>query len=76
MRHQMRAQYASTEEARKPGRAPGPVKAWHMVRGDEMMAMCGRVLTPTAEALPEEEWGRTAEPFCTTCGAVYLREVH
>jgi hypothetical protein len=74
MRHQMRAEYASAGE---PGEGTqGLVKAWHMVRDEEMMAMCGRVLTPKAEALPEEEWGRTAEPFCTTCGAVYLREVH
>jgi hypothetical protein len=46
-----------------------------MVRDEEAVAMCGRALTPGAAVLPEEEWGRTPEPFCHTCGAMYLREV-
>ncbi|WP_326598433.1 hypothetical protein [Streptomyces sp. NBC_01803] len=72
MRHLMRAEYEDAE----PGTGrPGPVKTWHMVRGEDAVAMCGRVLQPGAEALSDEEWGRTAEPFCHTCGALYLREV-
>lgn len=71
MRHQMRAEY-ETGEAREQLR--GVVKFWHMVREGESVAMCGRELDPPAAVLPEEEWGRTAETFCHTCGALYLRE--
>ncbi len=81
MRHQIRAEYADTETgagdaAGRRSRGEGPaVKTWHMVREDEPTAMCGRALTPGAATLSEEEWGRTDEPFCHTCGALYLREV-
>ncbi|MGP3971123.1 hypothetical protein [Streptomyces sp. 6N223] len=72
MRHEMRAEHEG-EEAQ--GGKPGRVRFWHMVRAEEAVAMCGRPLPPGAAALPEEEWGRTAEPFCHTCGAMYLREI-
>ncbi|MEO3753350.1 hypothetical protein [Streptomyces sp. B6B3] len=81
MRHQIRAEYADTEtraedDPGRRGRDEGPaVKTWHMVREDEPAAMCGRALTPDAAVLSEEEWGRTDESFCHTCGALYLREV-
>ncbi|MGP4109901.1 hypothetical protein ACTWP5_03145 [Streptomyces sp. 4N509B] len=72
MRHQMRAEYDGQAAGEPDGAA---VRSWHMVRGDEHVAMCGRALEPGARTLPESEWGRTAEPFCHTCGAMYLREV-
>jgi hypothetical protein len=71
----MRAEY---ENEGAQGGERGAVRSWHMVRLDvdeQTVAMCGRALTPAAAALPEGEWGRTAEPFCHTCGAMYLREV-
>ncbi|MDT0341730.1 hypothetical protein [Streptomyces litchfieldiae] len=67
MQHLMRAEY---EEDR-----PGAVKTWHMVRGEDVVAMCGRALQAGAKTLSDQEWGRTAEPDCHTCGAMYLREV-
>ncbi|MBL1068604.1 hypothetical protein [Streptomyces sp. 7-21] len=70
MRHAMRAEYRNED-----GDAD-EIVSWHMVRrGDEGRGMCGRELRPDARGLPESEWGRTAEPFCHTCGALYLREV-
>ncbi|SOD63082.1 hypothetical protein SAMN06297387_10923 [Streptomyces zhaozhouensis] len=76
MRHEMRAEYAEVDEADEAGGPAGawPVKTWHMVRPGEEEAMCGRVLRPDARGLSEAEWGRTPEPFCHTCGALYLRE--
>lgn len=54
----------------------GIVKEWHMVRGDEEQAMCGRDLAENAEELPDDAWGTDrARPFCHMCGALYLREV-
>ncbi|MET8678255.1 hypothetical protein ABZW18_11865 [Streptomyces sp. NPDC004647] len=55
----------------------GPVELWHMVRSDfsATTALCGRELDPRAAAQPEDAWGMTREPFCHTCGAVYLRQV-
>lgn len=73
MRHAMRAEYADQGAA---GRAPGPVVSWHMVRDGESMGMCGKMLLPGARTLPETAWGHTDEPFCHTCGALYLREVY
>lgn len=76
VRHQMRAEYETPEDGGEPtDREPGAVRSWHMVRGEETVAMCGRELDPEAATRPDEEWGRTAEPFCHTCGALYLREV-
>ncbi|UED85629.1 hypothetical protein [Streptomyces profundus] len=72
MRHEMRAEYQETEGEQAQ---PWPVKTWHMVRDGERSAMCGRELRPDARALSEEDWGRTPEPFCHSCGALYLREV-
>ncbi|MGK5532581.1 hypothetical protein [Streptomyces sp. URMC 129] len=70
MRHLMRAEHEDAESA-----DPGAVKTWHMVRGEESVAMCGRELRPDARTLPEAEWFAAAEPACHTCGALYLREV-
>ncbi|MGW7006215.1 hypothetical protein ACWGCW_26230 [Streptomyces sp. NPDC054933] len=53
-----------------------PVKIWHMVRAGETTAMCGRDLDAEAAARSSDAWGRPeAEPFCHSCGALYLREV-
>ncbi|MDT0308933.1 hypothetical protein RM780_18480 [Streptomyces sp. DSM 44917] len=71
MEHEMRAEYAEgggTGEER-------PVKNWHMVRGEGTRAMCGRELGEGARTRSEADWGRTEEPFCHSCGALYLREV-
>jgi hypothetical protein len=67
MRHRMRAEYVADR--------PGVVKTWHMVRGEEAVAMCGRTLPAGADTLSDQDWGRTPEPDCHTCGALYLREV-
>lgn len=68
MDHVMRAEYAEPEHT---------VRSWHMVREQELpaLAMCGRELDAEAEVRPDSDWGRTAEPMCHTCGALYLREV-
>lgn len=71
MRHEMRAEYA-------PGVEPAEnvaVKIWHMVRREQTTAMCGRELGERAATQSEDLWGRTEEPFCHSCGALYLREV-
>ena len=52
-----------------------PVKIWHMVRLDGTTAMCGRALAPASATQSAEAWGTPAgEPFCHSCGAMYLRE--
>ncbi|MFF0745481.1 hypothetical protein ACFYVL_34285 [Streptomyces sp. NPDC004111] len=54
----------------------GVLKEWHMARGDQEQAMCGRDLVANAEEMSEDAWGtERARPFCHTCGAIYLREV-
>jgi acetone carboxylase gamma subunit len=70
--HEVRAEYDPDET---PGKPDARVSRWHMVRGTDTMAMCGRELHPESATRPEEEWGRTREPFCHSCGALYLREV-
>ncbi|MFF9477472.1 hypothetical protein [Streptomyces sp. NPDC014733] len=72
MEHEMRAEYAD-------GVTPGPdapVKIWHMVRLEGIKAMCGRILSESAATQPADLWGTPeGEPFCHSCGAMYLREV-
>ncbi|MCG6494846.1 hypothetical protein [Kitasatospora sp. A2-31] len=63
----MRAEYGAG------GPAAG-VKLWHMVRGTEAVAMCGRELADDAPVREATDWGKTAELCCHTCGAYYLRE--
>ncbi|MDB1086673.1 hypothetical protein PJ985_03705 [Streptomyces sp. ACA25] len=72
MKHVARAEYED-DEARERDR--GAVKTWHMSRGADIDAMCGRKLAPHAETRSDDAWGSTEEPFCHTCGALYLREV-
>ncbi|UGY94568.1 hypothetical protein [Streptomyces gobiensis] len=77
MRYEMRAEYGPagrSEESPEPA-ALGPVKVWHMVREGETAALCGRDLSAQAATQSAEAWGATTEPFCHTCGALYLREV-
>ncbi|MEV5593112.1 hypothetical protein [Streptomyces sp. NPDC052496] len=72
MEHEMRAEYAEADSPPKDA----PVKLWHMVRLDGTQAMCGRELQPEAAVQPADAWGTAAaEPFCHSCGALYLREV-
>jgi hypothetical protein len=66
MRYEMRAEHSPEG---------GPVKVWHMVHENGTAALCGRDLDARAATRPWEAWGTTAEPFCHTCGALYLREV-
>ncbi|GCD43107.1 hypothetical protein [Streptomyces paromomycinus] len=78
MEHEMRAEYAEAAEDAEAGspRAGGPVKLWHMVRLDDTRSMCGRELRPDAAVQSADVWGTAAaEPFCHSCGALYLREV-
>ncbi|MCW2873813.1 hypothetical protein [Actinacidiphila oryziradicis] len=72
MLHEVRAEYDPDES---PGQPDARVTRWHMVREMETTAMCGRELDPKSAVLPADDWGRTREPFCHTCGALYLREV-
>ncbi|MFJ9693713.1 hypothetical protein [Kitasatospora sp. NPDC101183] len=67
MRHQMRAEYGAEGAA-------GGVRLWHVVRGEETVAMCGRELAPDARVREAVDWGKTAELCCHTCGAYFLRE--
>ncbi|MFJ9838872.1 hypothetical protein ACIRYZ_00095 [Kitasatospora sp. NPDC101155] len=67
MMHQMRAEYGADGEA-------GGVRLWHMVRGAQSVAMCGRELDPGAPVREAVDWGRTPELCCHTCGAYFLRE--
>lgn len=75
--HELRAEYAPAVESQDDplARDLGPVRNWHMVRDAETTAMCGRELRPQAAVKPENDWGRTRERCCHTCGALYLREV-
>lgn len=71
MRYEMRAEYGPDDQP-----APdAPVKIWHMVRTGATSALCGRELAPEAATQSDEMWGRMTEPFCHSCGALYLREV-
>lgn len=73
MEHEMRAEY---EEGVSPTDSDAHVKIWHMVRLTGTEAMCGRKLDADAVTQRAELWGTPeAEPFCHTCGALYLREV-
>ena len=46
-----------------------------MTRLDGVHALCGRELDPAAATQTAEAWGTPAgEPFCRSCGAMYLRE--
>ncbi|MBB1243406.1 hypothetical protein GL263_07495 [Streptomyces durbertensis] len=71
MKHLMRAEYRSNGDVG----AEATVKTWHMVRGEGTTALCGRDLDERSATRSEDAWGAMHEPFCHTCGAVYLREV-
>ncbi|MGC0419936.1 hypothetical protein [Embleya sp. AB8] len=64
--YELRAEYAGPD--------PGDIRLWHMIRNAATRALCGRALQPDAETRPDHEWGPT-QPFCHTCGALYLRQV-
>ncbi|MFE9247381.1 hypothetical protein [Streptomyces sp. NPDC007088] len=74
MEHHMRAQYPAGVT---PGDPHEPVEQWHMVRGArDTVAMCGRRLDAAAATQSADAWGTpAADPFCKSCGALYLREV-
>ncbi|GAA2622288.1 hypothetical protein [Streptomyces axinellae] len=72
MEHEMRAEY---EEGVSPADPGAEVKIWHMVRDASARAMCGRPLDPAAATQSAQAWGTPrGEPFCHSCGALYLRE--
>ncbi|MEU9129242.1 hypothetical protein AB0D08_14250 [Kitasatospora sp. NPDC048540] len=68
MIHQMRAEYGPA------GAASGEVKTWHIVRGDDTVAMCGRALDPDAETRDAKHWVEHPDLHCHSCGALFLRE--
>lgn len=71
MRYEMRAEYG-------PDIRPAPdavVKIWHMVEAGELEGLCGRDLSTHAATQSEERWGQMRDPFCHSCGALYLRQV-
>ncbi|MFD9129855.1 hypothetical protein [Kitasatospora sp. NPDC059571] len=67
MMHSMRAEYG-------PGGPDGGVKTWHIVRGEEAVALCGRELDAGAPGQDPSMWDRTPRLNCHTCGAMFLRE--
>ncbi|MGW1892708.1 hypothetical protein ACWCP6_21090 [Streptomyces sp. NPDC002004] len=68
MEHVIRAQFEPDKKT---------IKWWHMVREGEATAMCGRELEKDVPEMASTEWGGSKpHPFCHTCGALYLREVH
>ncbi|MFF3252207.1 hypothetical protein ACFYWP_14675 [Actinacidiphila glaucinigra] len=69
--YEMRAEY-DTEDGGPAG--DGPVRAWHMVEDGAATGLCGRELSPAAAVQAEDVWGTpAAQPFCHSCGALYLR---
>ncbi|WP_345698300.1 hypothetical protein [Kitasatospora terrestris] len=67
MMHQMRAEYG-------PAGSSGPVANWHIVRNDDLVAMCGRELDAAAPLQDAAHWTADPDRNCHTCGALYLRE--
>ncbi|OON73982.1 hypothetical protein [Streptomyces tsukubensis] len=73
MEHEMRAEYPEGVSVEDPD---AEIKLWHMVRLEGSTAMCGRQLDAAAPVQSADAWGTpAADPFCHTCGALYLREV-
>lgn len=73
MRYEMRAEYADDAP---PGAPESRPKLWHMTVHDGAEALCGLDLEPAAAVQSADAWGTAAgQPFCHTCGALYLREV-
>ncbi|MER6048961.1 hypothetical protein K2224_12415 [Streptomyces sp. BHT-5-2] len=71
MEHEMRAEYA---EGVLP-HEDTPVRKWHMTRVGATVAMCGQPLAPAAATQSAGKWGTAeAQPFCRTCGVMYLEE--
>lgn len=67
MEHRMRAETEPESDS---------VKEWHIVRGDETTSMCGRELSASAPEQSADAWGtERSQPFCHSCGALFLREV-
>ncbi|OIV37408.1 hypothetical protein BIV57_11050 [Mangrovactinospora gilvigrisea] len=69
----IRAEY---EAGQTPGEPDARVAVWHMSRGDDPRAMCGADLAKEAATQPEDAWGTdAAHPFCSVCGAAYIRSL-
>ncbi|MFF4649505.1 hypothetical protein [Streptomyces sp. NPDC001380] len=67
MAYEMRAEYDAED---------GAIRHWHMVEDGGVRALCGRDLDPGAPTQSADAWGsEAAEPFCHSCGALYLRQV-
>ena len=71
MEHELRAEYIDGRSAADPR---AEVKVWHVVRVDEMTAMCGRDLELASDVRSPDDWGAPGVPICHSCGALYLRE--
>lgn len=67
MMHQMRAEHAEA------GSVDG-VRSWHIVRGTETRALCGKALDAAAVTRSAALWTADPDLNCHTCGALLLRE--
>ncbi|GAA1164636.1 hypothetical protein GCM10009654_21850 [Streptomyces hebeiensis] len=73
MEYEMRAEYAGDASPREAG---ARFECWHMTRDHETTAMCGIDLDEAAATQTPDAWGTPeGQPFCHTCGALYLRQV-
>ncbi|MCX4553916.1 hypothetical protein OG204_31540 [Streptomyces sp. NBC_01387] len=67
---------ADLEDGSSPTDEHPTVRFWHMVHVSEETALCGRELDPAAPKQSPDTWGTPeSQPFCHTCGALYLRQV-
>nr|WP_078964151.1 hypothetical protein [Streptomyces durhamensis] len=71
MEHELRAEYA---DGSSPEDSDPSVKTWHVVRGTDSTAMCGRDLDPASAVRSVDLWGTGQVPICHSCGALFLRE--
>lgn len=69
--YEMRAEYDTGDGGPADD---SPLRVWHMVEDGATTGLCGRELSPAAAVQPEDVWGTPqAQPFCHSCGALYLR---
>ncbi|WP_146616531.1 hypothetical protein [Kitasatospora sp. SolWspMP-SS2h] len=67
MMHQMRAETG-------PDGATDSVVSWHIVRGADLVSLCGKELAATAPVEDAARWTLDPDRNCHTCGALFLRE--
>ncbi|WP_327294287.1 MULTISPECIES: hypothetical protein [unclassified Streptomyces] len=67
---------AHLQEGSSPRDEHPRVQWWHIAHISETTALCGRELDPAAPKQSTDVWGTPeSQPFCHSCGALYLRQV-